>query len=105
MNEEAEIKTLLKKNLEISKESYKILKKVHRSQKIGRVLKTVYWLIIIGGLFGAYYYLQPVISSLIDSVKQITEDFTALGETGRALGPGGISPELLDKVQEALKSN
>ena len=66
-----EIKELLKENVEISKESLKILKGIRRNSRISAFFRIVYWLIIIGVAFGAYYYLQPYIKQLLDLLKQV----------------------------------
>lgn len=95
-----EIKNLLERNLEISKETHKIVKKMHRTQKIGRALKIIYWSIIIAGALGAYYYLKPVIGNFIDTYNKMRSDFSAIGESAKSLNPENISPGLTEKIKE-----
>lgn len=71
MNGDDEIKKLLKENVETSKESLKILKGIRRNSRISAFFKIIYWLIIIGAAFGAYYYLQPYMNQALDLVKQV----------------------------------
>jgi len=71
MNEGDEIKQLLKENIETSKESLKILKGIRRSNRISAFFRIIYWLIIIGAAFGAYYFLQPYLNQLLDLIKQV----------------------------------
>jgi len=59
-----EVKNLLKENLEISKKNLKILEEINRARKIGFILKTVYWTVIILVGIAAYYYVQPYFASL-----------------------------------------
>jgi hypothetical protein len=61
-----ETKKLLEKNLAVSQESLKILKKMHRGAMISRFLKVLYWLMILGIIIGGYIYLQPFIHQLQD---------------------------------------
>ncbi|MBI4692310.1 MAG: hypothetical protein HY773_02645 [Candidatus Terrybacteria bacterium] len=66
-----ELKQLLKKNLEISEESLRILKKMNRAAVIGRILRFFKWMIIIGISVGAFYYIEPYIGQLADLLKQL----------------------------------
>ncbi len=73
-----DLKELLKRNLEVSEKSLVILKKMRRAQQIGRALKIAYWLVIIAGVLGAYYYLKPVVGSYIDTFNQMKSDFFSI---------------------------
>lgn len=65
-----DIKKLLEENIEISEESLKILKGIRRANRIAAAFKIFYWLIIIGSVVGAYYYLQPY----IEQIKNLPPD-------------------------------
>jgi hypothetical protein len=67
------VKDLLKKNLETSEESLKILKKINRARIVGNVFSFLKWLIIIGVSIGIYYYIQPYLGKLTDLLKQLQE--------------------------------
>lgn len=54
----------LEKLYEISKENNEILKRLDKYQKINTALRVTYWVIILLSVFGAYFALQPFISSL-----------------------------------------
>lgn len=66
-----ELKQLLRKNIEVSEESLRILKKINRAAVMGRVFKFFKWLIIIGISVGSYYYIEPYIGQLTDLLKQL----------------------------------
>lgn len=66
-----DLKKLLQKNLEVSEESLKILKKINRAAVMGRVFRFFKWLIIIGISVGAFYYIEPYIGQLTDLLKQL----------------------------------
>lgn len=76
--EDEEIKKLLKKNLEISEESFKILKKMRRSQAIGRAFQVFKWLLIIAFATGFYYFAQPYIINFWDTYREITESLSGM---------------------------
>jgi len=68
-----EIRQLLQKNLEVSQESLKILKKINRARIIGNIFSFLKWMIIIGVSIGIYYYIQPYLGKLTDLLKQLQE--------------------------------
>jgi len=63
----------LQKNLEVSQESLKILKKINRARIIGNIFSFLKWMIIIGVSIGIYYYIQPYLGKLTDLLKQLQE--------------------------------
>jgi hypothetical protein len=83
-----EEKELLKETAELVKENHKILKGMRRSARFGSFLRLIYWLIILGSAFSAYYFLQPYIDAVtkgynsmqenIESVKNVTTKLPSL---------------------------
>ena len=63
----------MQKNLEVSQESLKILKKINRARIIGNIFSFLKWMIIIGVSIGIYYYIQPYLGKLTDLLKQLQE--------------------------------
>ncbi len=61
---------LLEEILKVSRENNRLLHKIHRTMRWGRILRMVYWLIIIGSMLGLLYYFQPFIDSVIETIKQ-----------------------------------
>lgn len=59
-----EDKALLEKIYKITEENNSILRSIHRTNKIGLTIKVLYWVIILGLSFGAFYFVQPYINSL-----------------------------------------
>ncbi len=63
-----ELKRLLRENLETSKESLRILRKINRSRIVGHVLVFLKWVIIVGAAAGIYYYIEPYLKVLTDNL-------------------------------------
>ncbi len=61
-----ESKKLLEETYQLAEENNKMLHSLRRSMIFSRVLSFVYWIIIIGSVFGAYYFIQPYIDQLLD---------------------------------------
>jgi membrane protein required for beta-lactamase induction len=47
--------------LEITRENNKILRSMRRTQRWSSFFAFMYWMIILGSIFGTYYYFQPAI--------------------------------------------
>ncbi|MBI5045538.1 MAG: hypothetical protein HZC14_00820 [Candidatus Niyogibacteria bacterium] len=67
-----ELKKLLQRNLEVSEESLKILKKISRARIMAAVYNTLKLAIIILLSVGAYYYVEPMINNLMGTLNQLT---------------------------------
>ncbi|MBI2046513.1 MAG: hypothetical protein HYT28_03805 [Parcubacteria group bacterium] len=82
-----EAQKLLKQNLLLSEENNKILKRLQSNMRWGRFMHAVYWIIIIGSAFGAYYFVQPYIDQIIQMY-------------GKLQGIGGsFPPNILDTLK------
>ncbi|GIW67256.1 MAG: hypothetical protein KatS3mg096_124 [Candidatus Parcubacteria bacterium] len=64
-----EIKQLLKENLEVSKESLRILKSINRARKISFFFRILYWLVIVLIIYYSYQLVQPYLSSFKQSLE------------------------------------
>jgi len=69
---EEDLKVLLRENIELSKESLKILKKINRGRIFSNIFTTLKWVVIIGVSFGAYYYIEPFLSGYVGTLKSLT---------------------------------
>ena len=59
-----EEKQLLEKIASQVDENNGILRGIRRTQRMSTVMKVLYWLLIIGLSFGAFYFIQPYIDML-----------------------------------------
>lgn len=55
--------------LELTRENNKILHGIRRTQRWSSVFTVVYWAIILGSIFGTYYYFQPTIQKYVGLVQ------------------------------------
>ncbi|MFC1625383.1 hypothetical protein ACFL1O_00705 [Patescibacteria group bacterium] len=82
MTNESEIKRLLKKNLAISQDTYKLARKIRKTQKISRWIKILKWTFIIVMALGAYYYIQPFVGTFMETFEKFKADISSLGQGG-----------------------
>lgn len=55
--------------LEITHENNKILRGMRRAQRWSSLFTFVYWAIILGSIFGTYYYFQPTIQKYMKTFQ------------------------------------
>ena len=55
--------------LELTKENNKILHGMRRTQRFSSFFTLVYWAVILGSIFGTYYYFQPTIQKYVKTIQ------------------------------------
>lgn len=68
-----EVKDQLAEVTKLTRQNNKIMRKIQRSARISLIFRTVYWLLIIGSMLGAYYYLQPYIEDISSIYEQLID--------------------------------
>lgn len=96
-----ELKVLLRENIEVSKESLKILKKINRGRIFGSIFSALKWTIIIGISFGTFYYIEPFVSKYLDLMKDLTSGVENAGKISNNIN-SAASPDLLKKLQDLM---
>lgn len=85
---------------EMTLQNNMILRSMRRQQHIANTFRFLYWLIILGALGGAYYYLRPVITSVADNKSKIEETLKQF-DVLRAQLP---ESRLFDQVFQGVKT-
>ncbi|MEK7117383.1 MAG: hypothetical protein AAB861_01260 [Patescibacteria group bacterium] len=60
-----EDKEILRKTLDVAQKNNRILEQMKRSMFWGRVMRYIYWAIILGVGVGAYYFIEPYIDQIL----------------------------------------
>jgi hypothetical protein len=63
---EEDTKKLIAENIALNKENNAMLKKLIVYQKWNQIYKITYWSIIILSAIGAFYFIKPMLSNLVD---------------------------------------
>jgi hypothetical protein len=82
-----EEKSLLERTYKLAEENNEILRKMRRTSRYALIARVVYWGVILLLSFGAFYFIQPYITSL-------------MGATDSAGGFSGIMNSL-NQAQDA----
>ena len=96
-----ELKVLLRENIEVSKESLKILKKMNRARIFGGVFKFLKWGFIIGISVWGYLWLQPFVERYLNLMGKMSSGVENIGKIGNNIN-SAVSPDLLKKLQDLM---
>ena len=75
-----EEKEILKKTLELSQENNDMLHSIRRGMFWGRVMRVIYWVVIIGVSIGVYYYIEPYLNGAIDAYGNVKGDLKSFSD-------------------------
>ena len=73
-----EEKQLLQETANLVKENHKILKSMRRSARIASFMRALYWIIILGSVFGTYYLVQPYINALTEGYAGMKQNVSSV---------------------------
>lgn len=93
-----ELKNLLKKNIEASEESLKLLKKIHSDILWRRIFSLVKWGIIIALSVWSYWALEPVLRDLLGTYKNLLGS-----KPGQGIDLNALPPEAQKLLEGILK--
>jgi len=79
-----EEKSLLERTLKMAEENNSILRKMRRAHRFSTFLRVIYWILILAIGFGAYYFIQPYITSLTGMAGQGGGIQGIVGSIGKA---------------------
>ncbi len=68
-----DVKKLIEEDLKLNRENNVILKGIRGAQKRAMIYRFLYWILILGITFGAYYFVQPYVESLLGYYGSFTE--------------------------------
>ena len=67
-----EERELLNQSIKLAQENNRLLRSIRRSTKIASVLRILYWVIILGTVFGTYFFLQPYFETIREAMTKIS---------------------------------
>jgi hypothetical protein len=95
-----ETKRLLEENLALSKDTNRMLKKILSAQRWGRALHLLYWVVIIGASVGAYYWLQPVLNTVLGNYNSVMSSLNKVQETTQSLPDASSLNSFLNSLRQ-----
>ena len=83
--------------LNLTRENNKILRSMRSSQRWSSFFRFAYWLIILGSIFGVYYYFQPTIQKYWNTVQ------TSIGILQNFQNAAGTIPTDIQTVKNLIQ--
>ena len=80
---DSEEKRKLQRVLELAEENNSMLKKLVRAMRWAKILRVIYFLIIIGSAIGIFYILQPVFDQVADTYGSFRDSLNQINDLFR----------------------
>jgi hypothetical protein len=97
LNNEEKLEAIYKMTLE----NHDMLKSLRRQQYFSTFARIFYWLVVLGALGGAYYYVRPVIALLSENSGKIQEGFNQLETLKNQLPETRILNQVIQGLQKS----
>lgn len=85
---------------EMTLENHEVLKSIRRQQYFANAVRVLYWLVILGALGGAYYYIRPIVSMLSENGGKIEETLNQFNQLKNQLPEAKLLNQLLQGIQK-----
>ncbi len=66
-----EERSLLERTYKLVEENNNILRSIRRATRFSMAFRILYWVVIIVVSFGAYYFIQPYIETMLGAYEQV----------------------------------
>ena len=76
---DTEDRNKLQRALELSEENNRMLKKLVRAMRWAKLLRVIYFLVIIGSTIGVFYLVQPYLNQAIDTYGSLRDSVNNFG--------------------------
>ncbi len=73
-----EERELLNRSVVLGEENNQILRSMRRGQRLGNIMRAMYWIFIIGSAVGAFYFFQPVFEQVMKMYKTVSSQFESV---------------------------
>ncbi|MEN9524081.1 MAG: hypothetical protein RL536_150 [Candidatus Parcubacteria bacterium] len=91
-----EERSLLERTHKLVEENNEILRSIRRSNRFGTIMRVLYWVLILALSFGAYYFIQPYLSSMLGTYSSLQNSLQGLqGDVNSAQNAAGSIRDLL----------
>jgi len=75
-------RAMLEESLSLARENNEMLRSLRSNMRWTRLWRAIYWLVILGSLVGAYYYVQPYLDPMFQAYNKALEVSAELGKIG-----------------------
>ncbi|MBP6888797.1 MAG: hypothetical protein KBC21_03785 [Candidatus Pacebacteria bacterium] len=86
---------------QMTEENHDILMSLRRQSYVSNAFKLLYWLVILGAIGGAYYYVRPAINYVSENSTKFEEVFNQLQGVQNALPEAQLLNGLIDGLKKS----
>lgn len=76
-----ELKEDIEDLAKITKDNNNVLRRIQQQGRLSLLVNMLYWLVIIGSMFGAYYYFQPFVGKMVEKYDTFIDMAKKTGDT------------------------
>lgn len=95
LNNQDKLEAIYKMTLE----NNDILRTIRRQQYFSNALRVIYWLVVLGALGSAYYFVRPVVTAITNNSGKIEETFNQFNQLRGQLPETKIINQLIDGLK------
>jgi len=78
--EDERVEKIIEQNNKLIHENNELLKKIYRYIKWKRIFATFYWILIIGTIFGLFFFLEPYIDQALKTYESAVNVIRNVGQ-------------------------
>jgi hypothetical protein len=86
---------------EMTLENHHMIKSLQRQQYFSTAARIFYWLVILAALFGAYYYIRPIVLMISENKGRVEDGINQLETLKNQLPETGVINQLIDGLQKS----
>ena len=85
---------------EMTKENHEILKTIRKQNYFSTAFRVLYWMLVIGFIGGAYFYVRPFVGMLTGNASKIEEMVTKLDQFKNTFPETKVFNQMLQGIQK-----
>jgi hypothetical protein len=89
--------SIIERTLKLTEENNKILRSIRAENRLSMIMRIIYWVIILGISFGAYYLIQPYIDGVLGAYGDLQGGLESL--QGNLGGTQSAASSLRDLIK------
>ena len=83
----------------LTQENNHMLHGMRNRERVANAFKILYWIVIIGSLLGAYYYVKPLISVFVTNKDKMDQTLSQFGQLQRQFPEMKMIQQIMEKIK------
>ncbi len=91
----------LERIYELTLENHEILSGIRKRERLANSIRILYWLVVLGALGGAYYYVRPLVDTILEGQANVEETLNQFEQLRESLPQTKAIGHFLDSFKQA----